>query len=1055
MKKLSLNLLGLLTAVFVLFSVGNASANRAAAGEIAYKWVSGSTYTLTYTFYKDCAGATAEPTTVNLCYYNTCNTDKGNVVLTKVTPIGSNGLPVPNACASGANTTCSSPAGTLRGYRKWVYEGSVTLPSFCDSWHFIVSIGLRNGAITNYTVPGANNNLYTEATLNNVDAPTSSSPTFALAPIQYMCAGSAQSFDYSGTDADGDVLSYSLIDPASAADNQVTCFIPPTVTSYVFGGPLAGTSLATNPFPTVAASTFDLNATSGVMNFTPAALTPQVPQLALLVTKTRGAKVVGSVIRDMQFVISTGCAGTITNLALKPVPVSTGILIAPGGKGGQVCPNVAHHICFTLNTTAPGATITVLSDNHLTFSPTAGTSTITPYAGSGTNTVNACFDWTPNETDEGVKYLVIKSSVCVPGNPVVYRLDSIAIDIVKTVKLTAKDTFICFGDKTTICAKPDDIPGMNFDFSTYPVGLPGGIVTATGSPCTDVSPSATMFFYFKTDSIPNFCKRTDYPALNTNEALIKIVVVNPKIDAGPDTVLCTYDTLQLNGNLLNPQPELTYKWRWKPLTYSPGNWLSDSTIVNPVMRMPVGTDPAIIPDSIRYVLNLTPYPDSTCTRTDTVTVFILKGFYVLTGDSLSTFTGLGHLGRQKGVSDTSICAGKTITIQGWGDQRYQYIWTPAAGVSTPSAYVPGPGMTITPTATTTYSLTAHRSGCRDSTKKINITVEPIPTVNVGPDRAKCFGDTANLEVQVTSSVPSFSNYKYAWSPGGSLSRTDTTYCYFTGYISETIKVKVTTPAGCSGEDSLTISVEPRKFLTPGPDVAICPGDTVQISVTGDPKLKSVTWKPLINIDSIHSLTPKVWPPYSLDYVVLGVDSNRCIDSTMVKVTVRPNALIYLPDSVTIYPGESYQMDPQDNCLFHTWFPPVGLDNPNIARPKASPLLNTTYYLKAITSAGCIANDSIYVFVAPDSYIDVPNAFTPGSGENPTFKVARLGDATLKSFTIYDRWGLKVFETKDLEQGWDGTFGGQPQPYGVYVYVLEAVTAKGRAVTKQGNVTLIR
>ncbi|MDI9319733.1 MAG: gliding motility-associated C-terminal domain-containing protein [Phycisphaerales bacterium] len=1051
MKKLSLNLLGLLTAVFVLFSIGNASANRAAAGEISYKWVSASTYKLTYTFYKDCGGATAEPNTVNLCYYNTCNTDKGNVSLTKVAPLGSNGLPVQNACASGSTTTCSSPAGTLRGYRKWVYEGSVTLPSACDSWHFIVSIGFRNGAITNYTVPGANNNLYTEATLNNVDAPTSSSPTFALDPIQYMCAGSKQSFDYSGTDADGDALSYSLIDPASAADNQVTCFIPPTVTSYVFGGALSGTSLATNPFLTT--NTFNLSGTSGMMTFTPAALTVQVPQLALLVTKKRGTKVVGSVIRDMQFVISTGCAGTITNFALRPVPVSTGILIDPTGKGGQVCPNAAHHICFTIRTTAPGSTITVLGDNHLTFSPTSGTSTMTPYAGSGTDTVNACFDWTPNETDEGIKYLVIKSALCVSGNPLVYRLDTITIDIVKTVKLTTTDTFICLGEKTTICATPDDINSFNYE--TYPPGLPGGIVTSTGAPCTDVLPFSTMFFRFFTDSIPSFCPRTDYPALNTNEALIKIVVVNPKINAGPDTVLCTYDSLQLNGNLINPQPELTYKWRWEAITFSPGNWLSDTTKVNPVMRMPVGIDPALIPDSITYLLRLTPYPDTTCAKTDTVTVYILKGFYILTGDSLSTFTGLGHKGRQKGISDTSICSGKSITIQGWGDQRYEYIWTPAAGVSTPSAFVPGPGMTITPTATTTFSLTAHRNGCRDSTKKINITIESIPTVNIGPDRVKCFGDTANLEATINPDPATFTKYKYAWTPGGALSRTDTLYCYFTSYITETITMTVTTPAGCSGKDDVTIIVQPRKFLTPGADMTICPGDTAQISVTGDPKLKSVTWKPLINIDSIHSLAPKVWPPFSLDYVVLGVDSNRCIDSTMVKVTVRPNALIYLPDSVTIYPGETYQMDPQDNCLFHTWFPPIGLDNAKIARPKASPLLNTTYYLKGVTSAGCVANDSIYVFVAPDSYIDVPNAFTPGNSENATFKVTHLGDATLKSFTIYDRWGLKVFEGKDLSQGWDGSFGGQPQPYGVYVYVLEVVTAKGRSITKQGNVTLIR
>ena len=245
-------------------------------------------------------------------------------------------------------------------------------------------------------------------------------------------------------------------------------------------------------------------------------------------------------------------------------------------------------------------------------------------------------------------------------------------------------------------------------------------------------------------------------------------------------------------------------------------------------------------------------------------------------------------------------------------------------------------------------------------------------------------------------------------------------------------------------------------MTPGNDTSICPGDVAQISVIGDPMLKSVTWKPNINIDSIHSQTPIVAPDYTTNYVVIGVDSNQCVDSAVVKVTVLPRALMYLPDSVTIYPGDTYQIDPQGNVLYYTWFPPVGLDFTTIANPKASPLLNTTYHVKGLTDAGCMVEDSIHIYVAPDSYIDVPNAFVPGRvAPNNVFKPVHLGTATLKSFTVYNRWGVKVFETTNINEGWDGNFGGQPQPYGVYVYVLEAVTAAGKTISKQGNVTLVR
>ncbi|MBL7719322.1 MAG: gliding motility-associated C-terminal domain-containing protein, partial [Flavipsychrobacter sp.] len=53
------------------------------------------------------------------------------------------------------------------------------------------------------------------------------------------------------------------------------------------------------------------------------------------------------------------------------------------------------------------------------------------------------------------------------------------------------------------------------------------------------------------------------------------------------------------------------------------------------------------------------------------------------------------------------------------------------------------------------------------------------------------------------------------------------------------------------------------------------------------------------------------------------------------------------------------------------------------------------------------------------------------------------------------WGTKMYETNDINQGWDGNFNGKPQPIGVYVYTVEASTPKGKRLVKQGNVTLIR
>lgn len=1054
MKKLSSTLLTLLTAVVFLFSYNEARANRAAAADIAYKWVSDSTYLLTYTLYRDCSGS-AEPSTINLCYYNTCNTDKGNVTLSKKSPLSSNGLPVQNACAGTAPTTCSSPAGTTAGFRKWVYEGMVTLPSKCASWRFTVSIAARN---TNTNLASTTGNLYSETSLNNIDAPKSSSPTFGTELIQYMCAGVKQSYSYAGVDADGDDISYTLIAPNTAADAQVSCTFPPATTSIGFAGaPYGGTSLATDPFAT--GVTFSLSPTTGAMVFTPDASVPgtQMATMCMLVTKRRGTKVISTMTRDIQFVISKTCSPAVVNFVINKA-LSKSILWSAGGgmDTAVVCPNVAHTICFSIESGDPLVTISNVTDNHTTFAPTSSTSTLpSPYPGDGTNKVTNCFNWTPIEKDEGTNYLIIKSQVCKAGNPLLYRLDTIVIEVIRTAYITTADTFICFGEVANLCGHPGYKGALpaGYEYWNITDGIGGKLgtlaITSPGDSCTDVTPSATTTYIFETPQIRSICNRKDNPALTTNQAEVKVVVVNPKIDAGPDTVMCSYNQLQLNANLLNPQPELTYKYKWKP-----GKFLSDSTIFNPILKFPAGMSVDDIPDFIDFTLTITPYPDSTCVKSDDLHVDILKGFYILTGDQLAGNTGLGYKGRQKGVSDTAICAGQFITLVGWGDPRYNYEWIPAAGVSTPTDFVSGT-TTITPGATGTFKLRASRAGCVDSVKSVNIEVQPNPTADIGDDRTICFGDTIQMYAEITPSPDVYLKYTYDWAPGGALERADTFFTYFTGYRTETITFTVKTPAGCTGTDKVTYTVEPRYFMTVSKDTAICPGDTAYLTAAGDALLKTITWKPLTNIDSAHSLTPQVTPVYTTDYVVIGVDSNQCIDSAKVKVTVLPRALIYLEDSITIYPGDVYQINPEGNTLYHTWFPPIGLDDAKIANPKASPLLNTTYTVKAVTESGCSAMDSIYIFVAPDSYIDVPNAFAPGRGENGTFKPVHLGNATLKSFSIYDRWGVKVFESTNMNEGWDGTYGGKPQPLGVYVYVLEAVTAKGRVITKQGNVTLLR
>jgi len=88
-------------------------------------------------------------------------------------------------------------------------------------------------------------------------------------------------------------------------------------------------------------------------------------------------------------------------------------------------------------------------------------------------------------------------------------------------------------------------------------------------------------------------------------------------------------------------------------------------------------------------------------------------------------------------------------------------------------------------------------------------------------------------------------------------------------------------------------------------------------------------------------------------------------------------------------------------------------------------------------------------------VDVPNAFTPQSGDiNSVVFVRGFGIAKMQ-FTIWNRWGQKVFETNDQNIGWDGKVKGVIQPMDVYAYTLTVEFFDGVKTTKKGDITLIR
>ena len=598
-----------------------------------------------------------------------------------------------------------------------------------------------------------------------------------------------------------------------------------------------------------------------------------------------------------------------------------------------------------------------------------------------------------------VKLYILSPYLC-NGNQItdsaeITILDSIYIHII------TPDTPICIGQSVNIIAEGDSI--LNFHW-TPP--------TALNNPDTllpTATPTVTTTYTLTADLAGSGC-----PSMHDNITIF--VKYPPTIDLGPDVTTCVGVPVQLNANI-TPANQ-TYTYSWDPTTY-----LSDPTIPNPVSTPTVQND-------ITYVLTADPGAVG-CSRTGTITIHELPNDFTLENP------------------DTVVCVGGVVQVRATGDSHFTYLWTPSTYVSNPQIINP----VITPDTTVYYTITATYPGCPDMIHSFGIEVQPNPIVNIPDSAQMCQWKSITINATVT---PPYTNYTYAWTPNTGLDNDNTPNIVFTGDASNNYILTVTTPNGCTGSDSTYITVFRGNFgtLTPSVNTDICPRDSVVLHAGGGVFYNWTPNSPDFISDSI-SANPVVYPFTDTKYEVLITDVHGCLDTLDVQFFVHSNAVIDLPDSVVLYPGESYQMNPQGNALYFNWAPSSGLSATDIANPVSMPDVRTRYIVNATTEWGCKTSDSIDIIINNESVLDIPNAFSPGSGPNSEFKIVKRGIATLKNFRIFNRWGNMIFETTDINQGWDGTYKGVPQPFGVYVYSVEAYTSTGRKFIKQGNVTLIR
>jgi gliding motility-associated-like protein len=281
------------------------------------------------------------------------------------------------------------------------------------------------------------------------------------------------------------------------------------------------------------------------------------------------------------------------------------------------------------------------------------------------------------------------------------------------------------------------------------------------------------------------------------------------------------------------------------------------------------------------------------------------------------------------------------------------------------------------------------------------------------------------------------------------------------------EVTVSDVNGCSDTTSATLFTNPPiSFILPQPDTPACNGETV-----------------LYQIDSISggSGGPYQYQVPGLGFVDQGqavpvsegsqsltiIDGNGCSVDTFIDVPTREAISITLAPNQEIRLGESLQLFPVISGPFpivgYQWSPEEGLSCNDCPNPEVTPGGNTTYTLIVTDANGCTAAAVTNVRTNAQRDIYIPNVFSPNGDEiNDVFQVfSGPGVDRLNSFQIFDRWGVLMWEGRNLlssgegSPGWNGRRNGQSAPAGVYAYKIEILFIDGRIITYRGDVTLVR
>lgn len=357
------------------------------------------------------------------------------------------------------------------------------------------------------------------------------------------------------------------------------------------------------------------------------------------------------------------------------------------------------------------------------------------------------------------------------------------------------------------------------------------------------------------------------------------------------------------------------------------------------------------------------------------------------------------------------------------------------------------------------------NGCVYDTDTMFVTVSPPPVLNTANDTMVCLGESLVLFSEATDLLET---YTYLWETG------ETTPFIYPVINSDTaFYVTVTDECGLTTNDTIIVNLHPDPIVTLTPDVtAGCAPFQINYSIgVNQSELSSdlfwISDNGVIDSANFNNLYITYDTPGSGNINVSFTSDEGCpVDTTFISpVTIYGDPIStfqMVPNPPTIWDEEVDLINISTDNDFNYWY----FFDDTITTEHTSILVDALPVDTAVnvclvveTINGCLDTSCQQLLLNNEMFMYVPNAIlVDGLSTNSVFKpVTNYFHPDYYHLYIFNRWGELIFETEDLDQGWDGTYNGVLVPDGVYVWKITGAPLSNEAELEEyyGHVTVLK